>query len=73
MCAVEYVKDRSTKEDFLPEDRVGERVNAAAQARGLFSRLRGDAWLLAPPFVTSNGQLDRIVEILAESTREVLG
>ena len=73
MCAVEYVKDRSTKDDFPPEDRIGERVNAAAQARGLFSRLRGDAWLLAPPFVTSTGQLDRIVEILAESTREVLG
>ena len=73
MCAVEYVKDKSTKEEFPSSDRIGERVNAAAQARGLFSRLRADVWLLAPPFVTTHDQLDRIVEILAESTREVLG
>ncbi len=73
MCAVEYVKDKATKEEFSPADRVGERINAAAQARGLFSRLRGDVWLLAPPFVTSESQLDQIVSILDESTREVLG
>ncbi len=73
MCALEYVRDKSTKEEFDPADRVGERVNAAAQGRGLFSRLRGDVWLLAPPFITSHDQLDRIVDILAASTREVLG
>ncbi len=73
MCAVEYVRDKQTKQEFAPTDRIGERVNAAAQARGLFSRLRGDVWLLAPPFITSYSQLDQIVEILTESTNEVLG
>lgn len=73
MCAVEYVKDRSTKEEFEPSERIGERLNADAQRRGLFSRMRGDVFCLAPPFVTTHEQLDRVIEILKDSTNAVLG
>jgi putrescine---pyruvate transaminase len=73
MCAVEYVKDKATKEEFKPEEKVGLRVHAAAQERGLFSRLRGDVFCLAPPIVTSPAQLERMVSILKESTEAVLG
>ncbi|MDE0100940.1 MAG: aspartate aminotransferase family protein [Bryobacterales bacterium] len=73
MCAVEYVRDKGTKEEFAPELGVGPRLGAKARDLGLFSRLRGDVFLLAPPFTTSVRQLDRIVEILAEATSEVLG
>ena len=73
MCAVEFVKDRSTKAEFEPADQVGARLNSEAQKRGLFSRLRGDVVCLAPPFVTTRDQLDRIVQILRESTEAVLG
>ncbi len=73
MCAIEYVKDKKTKEEFLPEEKVGPRVHAAAQERGLFSRLRGDVFCLAPPMVTTPAQLDRIVAILKDATEAVLG
>ena len=73
MCAVEYVKDRSTKAEFEPAERIGEKLNAEAQRRGLFSRLRGDVFCLAPPFVTTREQLDDTIQILAESTEAVLG
>ena len=73
MCAVEYVKDKSTQEEFDPRQQVGQRLNAEARQRGLFSRMRGDVFCLAPPFITSRKQLDRIIQILAESTRAVLG
>ena len=73
MCGVEFVQDRSTKAEFAPEDKVGIRIHAAAQQRGLFSRLRGDVFCLAPPVVTPTQTLDRIVEILRESVGEVLG
>jgi len=73
MCAVEYVQDKATKQEFPPQDAVGARIHAEAQRRGLFTRLRGDVFLLAPPFVTSDQQLDRIVEILQEATQEVFG
>lgn len=72
MCAVEFVKDRCTKAEFDPAAGVGERIGEEARKRGLFSRLRGDVFCIAPPFVTSHSQLDRIVEILAESVEAVL-
>ena len=72
MCAVEFVQDRSTKAEFETAARVGEKIHAEAQARGLFSRLRGDVFCLAPPFVITREQLDRTIRILSESTRAVL-
>jgi adenosylmethionine-8-amino-7-oxononanoate aminotransferase len=73
MCGVEIVKDKQTKEEFDAGDKVGIRVHSACAERGLFSRVRGDVFCLAPPIVTSHAQLDRIVEILHESIVEVLG
>jgi adenosylmethionine-8-amino-7-oxononanoate aminotransferase len=73
MCAVEFVKDRATKTDFPPEERVGARIHAEAQKRGLFSRVRGDIFTLAPPFITPDEELDRMAEILTASTEAVLG
>ena len=73
MCAVEYVQDKSTKQEFPASDSIGPRIHAEAQRRGLVSRLRGDVFLLAPPYVTNEQQLDRIVEILREATETVLG
>ncbi len=72
MCAIEFVKDRDTGMPFAPEEQVGARIHAEAQARGLFSRVRGDVFVLAPPFVTPDDLLDRIAGILAASTRAVL-
>jgi adenosylmethionine-8-amino-7-oxononanoate aminotransferase len=73
MCAVELVKDRDTKAPFAPEEQVGARIHAEAAARGLFSRFRGDVFLLAPPFVTPDDVLDRIAEILTAATKATLG
>ena len=73
MCAVEIVKDKSTKEEFDPADKVGARVHQAAVKRGLFSRMRGDVFCLAPPIITSEEQLDQVVDIVKGATGEVLG
>jgi len=73
MCAVEYVKDRSSKEPFDAKDGIGPKIHAATVERGMFSRVRGDVYCLAPPIVTSEETIDRSVEILAEATRAVLG
>jgi adenosylmethionine-8-amino-7-oxononanoate aminotransferase len=73
MCAVEFVQDTATKAPFPAADQVGARIHADAQAHGLFSRIRGDVFVLAPPFVTPDSVLDRISEILAASTKAVLG
>ena len=73
MCGVELVQDKATKVEFPPQEKIGTRVQAEALERGLFSRVRGDVFLLAPPIITTHAQLERAVEILAASVRAVLG
>ena len=73
MCAVEYVKDTATGETFPAEDASGARIHEETVARGMFSRVRGDVYALAPPIVTEEQTLDDMVGILADATRAVIG
>ena len=73
MCAVEYVEDRKTKEAFDVSANIGAQINKKAIERGLFSRVRGDNYFIAPPIVTSETTIDDIVDILAASTKDILG
>ncbi|MBL9125787.1 MAG: aspartate aminotransferase family protein [Planctomycetaceae bacterium] len=73
MTAVEFVADKGTKAEFPADQQVGNRVHAATQERGLFTRLRGDVFNLAPAFVVEERQIDRMVQILADSIESVLG
>lgn len=73
MAAVELVADKATRAEFEPQQQVGPRVHAATQQRGMFTRLRGDVYNLAPCYVTGEDQIDRMVEILGESIEAVLG
>ena len=71
MCGVELVEDRATKRPFAPDRGVGAALLRETAARGLVSRVKGDTYLLAPPIVTLDDQLARMVDILAESVRAV--
>lgn len=73
MAGVEFVADKATRQEFPAQQKIGPKVHAATQERGLFTRLRGDVFLLAPCFVTTPQQIDRIVNILGESIEAVLG
>ena len=72
MCAVEFVKDRATKEEFPPAEQIGNKIHAATQERGMFTRLRGDVYCIAPPITSSYETLDEIAQILKDSIRAVL-
>jgi adenosylmethionine-8-amino-7-oxononanoate aminotransferase len=69
MTAVELVRDKATKEEFPAEENMGGKLHLETQKRGLFSRLRGDVFCIAPPVISSREILDRIVEIMAQSVR----
>ena len=73
MCAVELVADRPTKQCFPAGDEVGPRIHQEAAGRGLFSRVKADTYVLAPPAVITDDQLDRTVEILSDSIHAALG
>ena len=73
MTAVELVADRESRAPFEAAARVGERVRQEMFKRGLVTRVRGDVIMLAPPLVTTDRQIDRIVEITGEAIEAVTG
>jgi putrescine aminotransferase len=77
MAGVELVQDRATR---APAMGPGGKVVAEARKRGLLTRVRGgvggpyplgDTVVLAPPLVTTEEQIDRIVDILDQSFKAV--
>ncbi|MFI5274926.1 MAG: aspartate aminotransferase family protein [Ktedonobacterales bacterium] len=78
MCGVELVQDKASR---APAIGLGGRVIAEARQRGLVTRIRGgaagaypigDTICVAPPLITTDEQLDRIVSILHDSLRAAL-
>ena len=73
MCAVELVKDRESREEFDPAENIGAKVGQAMVKNGMFTRMRGDVVCLAPPIMIPEPEIDRMVGIVADSVRAVLG
>jgi putrescine aminotransferase len=63
--AVEFVRDRESKQLFDPSAGVARRVWLAALEGGvIFRPLMGDVIATSPPFVISTREIDRLVEVL---------
>lgn len=71
--AVEFVKDKKTREPFAKQDNIAEKIRQAAVEKGVLTYptqgcvdgLRGDHILLAPPFVISEKECQLIADALA--------
>ena len=72
MAAVEVVADTKTKELFPPQVGLAQKLTNAMLERGLYTRVAMDCICLAPPLMTSDALLDRIVDTLAEAIPVVL-
>jgi adenosylmethionine-8-amino-7-oxononanoate aminotransferase len=78
-AGVEIVRDKKTKETFDPKLKINALIAGRAFAKGLITYpggggadgINGDHILLAPPFVITEGQIDKLVGILDESIAEV--
>ena len=77
--AVEFVRERASREPFDPQWQVFARVRDTAFANGLIcypvggnlDGVRGDHAILAPPFNASDAEIEEIVEKFARSCRQV--
>jgi adenosylmethionine-8-amino-7-oxononanoate aminotransferase len=75
MVGLELVQDRETRAAFPRSARVTERVVAAARERGVLvysgtghaDGVDGDTILLGPPFVVTDEQVGRIVDVVGEA------
>lgn len=73
LAAVELVADRSTRAPFDPADNVGGRLQREMGQRGVITRVKGESILFAPPLVTTEEQIDRILDITGTSIEAVTG
>lgn len=67
MAGIELVADRATKARFAAEAQIGRRVRAELFKRGLYTRVLDHVIVLAPPFVTPENDIDRMIEIVQEA------
>ncbi|MBV9785210.1 MAG: aspartate aminotransferase family protein, partial [Acidisphaera sp.] len=67
IVGVELVADRASRRRFPAGMEVGGRVRREAQARGVLVRNRDDVINLAPPYVVSEPEIERIAAVLRES------
>lgn len=72
MAGIELVKNRTSKEPYPLEARIGHRVAAAARTRGLIIRPIGNVLVLMPPLSASLAELRKMVETLQCSIEDVL-
>jgi len=78
--AVEYVQDRASKAPFDPALKLNARVKREAMARGLacyampgtIDGRTGDHNMLAPPFIVTATDIDRIVERFGDAVDAAL-
>lgn len=79
MTAIEFVKNKKTKEPFSRNIHLAEKILQTAQKKGLIlyfclgfvDGVNGDAVMVAPPFTVTKKEIDKIVKIFSESILEV--
>jgi len=72
MAAVEVVADKATKQQFPAEIGMTQKLTDALLDRGLYTRVAMDCICIAPPLVTTDAQIDRIVGIIGETVSAVV-
>jgi adenosylmethionine---8-amino-7-oxononanoate aminotransferase len=70
MVGVELVADRDARTPYPPVARIGQRVVAAARARGVVMRPLGNVVVLMPPLAIAPGDLDLLLDVARDSIRE---
>jgi len=71
MIGIELVRDKKTKENFEPKEKIGIRVIERARKKGAILRPLGPVIVLMPPLAMTEKELDRLLDITYESIREV--
>jgi adenosylmethionine-8-amino-7-oxononanoate aminotransferase len=69
MMCVENVADKETRELLPPEVKIGHRIAAYCQNRGLMVRPLGHLNILSPPLILTREEIETIVETLRESIK----
>lgn len=70
MIGIELVKDKATKQEFEPKEKIGVRVTERARGKGAILRPLGPVIVLMPPLAMAEKELNKLLEIAYESIEE---
>jgi len=71
MAGIELVVDKSTKQPYKWEEKIGVKVILAARERGLIIRPLGNVIVVMPPLSITAEDLDRMMDIIRDSISAV--
>ena len=71
MVGIELVRDRTSREAYALEERIGHRVARVARERGLLLRPLGNVIVLMPPLTMSMADLTKMVRIVETAILDV--
>jgi adenosylmethionine-8-amino-7-oxononanoate aminotransferase len=71
MAGVELVRDRDTKEQFPPGERVGAEVCRRARRQGVLLRPLGDVVVVMPPLAIDVSLLERLCDVLYNCVKAI--
>ena len=70
MIGIELVRDKKTKAEFAPAEKIGVRVIDRARGKGAILRPLGPVIVLMPPLAMSERELNKLLDITYESIEE---
>jgi putrescine aminotransferase len=73
MAAVELVQDKAARKRFDRSAKIGETFNKHMVDCGVWSRINGDMYYIAPPLTTTREQIDRIAEAVDKALKATFG
>ena len=71
MVGIELVKNRMSKQPYPLETKIGTKVIVECMKRGLIIRPLGNVIVIMPPLSISLKELNRMLQIIYTSIREV--
>jgi adenosylmethionine-8-amino-7-oxononanoate aminotransferase len=71
MIGIELVKNKTTKQEFEPKEKIGIRVIERARGKGAILRPLGPVIVLMPPLAMTEQQLNELLDITYDSIEEV--
>ncbi len=70
--AIELVKDKTTKEPFESELRIGYQIYKKALKKGVLLRPLGNVIYFNPPLIITQEDMDFVTDVALECTKEIL-
>jgi adenosylmethionine-8-amino-7-oxononanoate transaminase len=70
MVGIELVRDKKTKKEFEPKEKIGGRVIERARKKGAILRPLGPVIVLMPPLAMNERELNKLLEVTYESIQE---